>query len=63
MQDKLHQNICRRRTLVAIGAHDLNMIKGPFRYDALPPSEIEFVPLTPSDQVRPVCLLALKLVV
>ena len=51
-QDKLHQNICRRRTLVAIGAHDLNTVKGPFRYDAVPPSAIEFVPLTPSDKVR-----------
>lgn len=51
MQDKLHQNICRRRTLVAIGAHDLNTVKGPFRYDAVPPSDIDFVPLTPSDQV------------
>lgn len=50
-QDKLHQNICRRRTLVAIGAHDLNTVKGPFRYDAVPPSDINFVPLTPSDQV------------
>ncbi|CAN0350716.1 unnamed protein product, partial [Ectocarpus sp. 8 AP-2014] len=51
LQDKLHQNICRRRTLVAIGAHDLNTVKGPFRYDAVPPSDIDFVPLTPSDQV------------
>ncbi|CAN0103892.1 unnamed protein product, partial [Ectocarpus fasciculatus] len=50
LQDKLHQNICRRRTLVAIGAHDLNTVKGPFRYDAVPPSDIDFVPLTPSDQ-------------
>ncbi|CAM9719977.1 unnamed protein product [Ectocarpus sp. 6 AP-2014] len=50
LQDKLHQNICRRRTLVAIGAHDLNAVKGPFRYDAVPPSDIDFVPLTPSDQ-------------
>lgn len=56
-QDKLHQNICRRRTLVAIGAHDLSTVKGPFRYDAVPPSEIEFVPLTPSDQVQLLLLL------
>ena len=27
-QDKLHQNICRRRTLVAIGTHDLDKIQG-----------------------------------
>ncbi|KAJ0536263.1 putative phenylalanine--tRNA ligase [Helianthus annuus] len=45
LQDKLHQNICRRRTLVAIGTHDLDTIDGPFTYEALPPSEIEFKPL------------------
>ncbi|KAJ8724539.1 hypothetical protein PYW08_016013 [Mythimna loreyi] len=42
LQDKLHQNICRKRALVAIGTHDLDTIKGPFVYDALPPSEIKF---------------------
>ncbi|XP_042451906.1 phenylalanine--tRNA ligase beta subunit, cytoplasmic-like isoform X1 [Zingiber officinale] len=45
LQDKLHQNICRRRTLVAIGTHDLDTIEGPFSYEALPPQEINFVPL------------------
>ncbi|CAN0350329.1 unnamed protein product, partial [Discosporangium mesarthrocarpum] len=50
LQEKLHQNICRRRTLVAIGAHDLSTVRGPFTYDAQPPSEIEFVPLTPPDR-------------
>ncbi|XP_053605943.1 phenylalanine--tRNA ligase beta subunit [Plodia interpunctella] len=42
LQDKLHQNICRKRSLVAIGTHDLDTIKGPFVYDALPPCEINF---------------------
>ena len=46
LQDKLHQNVCRRRTYVAIGTHDLDTIQGPFRYRALPPSDINFVPLT-----------------
>lgn len=27
LQDKLHQNLCRQRTLVAIGTHDLATIK------------------------------------
>lgn len=45
LQDRLHQNICRRRTLVAIGTHDLDTIQGPFAYEALPPSDINFVPL------------------
>ncbi|CAJ1975858.1 unnamed protein product [Sphenostylis stenocarpa] len=45
LQDKLHQNICRRRTLVAIGTHDLDKLEGPFTYEALPPSSITFMPL------------------
>ncbi|KAL4346288.1 hypothetical protein GQ457_17G026620 [Hibiscus cannabinus] len=45
LQDKLHQNICRKRTLVAIGTHDLDTLQGPFTYEALPPQEINFVPL------------------
>lgn len=31
--------------MVAIGTHDLDTIQGPFTYEALPPSEIDFVPL------------------
>lgn len=50
LQDKLHQNICRRRTLVAIGTHDLDTLQGPFVYDALPPKDISFVPLVPCDR-------------
>ena len=45
LQDKLHQNLCRQRTLVAIGTHDLDTIQGPFTYEALPPQDIRFVPL------------------
>ncbi|PNW74324.1 hypothetical protein CHLRE_13g603900v5 [Chlamydomonas reinhardtii] len=45
LQDKLHQNLCRQRTLVAIGTHDLAKIQGPFTYEALPPEDIRFVPL------------------
>jgi len=46
LQDKLHQNICRKRTYVAIGTHDLDSLQGPFRYRALAPEVINFVPLT-----------------
>jgi len=42
LQDKLHMNVCRRRTLVAIGTHDLSTIQGPFTYEALPPKDIVF---------------------
>lgn len=45
LQDKLHQNIGRQRTLVAIGTHDLDTIEGPFVYNAEVPSEIRFKPL------------------
>jgi len=50
LQDKLHQNICRQRKYVAIGTHDLDTLQGPFRYEHLPPSEINFVPLVPNDR-------------
>ncbi|EES17722.1 hypothetical protein BDA96_09G049100 [Sorghum bicolor] len=52
LQDKLHQNICRKRTLVAIGTHDLDTLRGPFSYEALPPHEINFVPLKQEKSFR-----------
>ena len=45
LQDKLHQNLARQRTLVSIGTHDLDTLKGPFSYEALPPERINFIPL------------------
>ena len=45
LQDKLHQNLCRKRSLVAIGTHDLDTIQGPFTYEALAPESIRFKPL------------------
>ena len=45
LQDKLHQNICRKRSLASIGTHDLDTIQGPFRYTAQKPSDIKFIPL------------------
>lgn len=44
-QDKLHATLCRRRSLVAIGTHDADTVRGPLRYAAEDPSEIRFVPL------------------
>lgn len=46
LQEKLHQNICRRRTYVSMGTHDMSTIHGPFTYDARRPEDINFVPLT-----------------
>ncbi|CAG9533290.1 unnamed protein product [Cercopithifilaria johnstoni] len=45
LQDKLHQNICRKRTLVAIGTHDLDTVEGPFYYGAEKPANLRFRPL------------------
>lgn len=51
LQEKLHTNICRKRTLVAIGTHDIDTVKGPFTYEALPPDEITFVPLNQTKEM------------
>ena len=45
LQDKLHQNLARKRTLASVGTHDLDTIQGPFRYMARSPGDIKFVPL------------------
>uniref|UniRef100_A0A8C5U2G8 Phenylalanine--tRNA ligase beta subunit n=1 Tax=Malurus cyaneus samueli TaxID=2593467 RepID=A0A8C5U2G8_9PASS len=50
LQEKLHQNICRKRALVAIGTHDLDTISGPFTFTAKAPSEIKFKPLNQSQE-------------
>lgn len=51
LQDKLHQNIGRRREFVSIGTHDLSTISGPFTYEALPPKDIKFVPLYQTEEM------------
>ncbi|KAI9317202.1 beta subunit of phenylalanyl-tRNA synthetase [Dichotomocladium elegans] len=51
LQDKLHNNICRKRTLASMGTHDLDTIKGPFTYEALPHKDIKFVPLNQTKEV------------
>ncbi|KAI9685098.1 MAG: phenylalanine--tRNA ligase subunit beta [Bogoriella megaspora] len=51
LQDKLHQNMARQRTLVSIGTHDLDKLKGPFSYEALPPKEIKFAPLNQTKEM------------
>ncbi|KAF5099429.1 hypothetical protein DV451_002962 [Geotrichum candidum] len=51
LQDKLHTNICRHRTLVAIGTHDLQNIKLPITYEARKPEDIKFVPLNQTKEM------------
>lgn len=52
LQEKLHSNICRKRTLVAIGTHDLDTVKGPFTYEALAPKDITFTPLNQTKEMN-----------
>ncbi|KAJ3331687.1 hypothetical protein HDU76_002489 [Blyttiomyces sp. JEL0837] len=52
LQDKLHNNICRKRTLVAIGTHDLDTIEGPFYYEAVEPKNINFIPLNQTKEIN-----------
>jgi phenylalanyl-tRNA synthetase beta chain len=46
LQDKLHQNLARKRTLVAIGTHDLDRVaRGKITYEGRAPADIKFAPL------------------
>lgn len=51
LQDKLHQNLGRRRTLVSMGTHDLDTIQAPFSYKGLAPIEVKFAPLNRPGQI------------
>lgn len=59
LQDKLHQNIGRQRSIVAIGTHDLDTIRGPFHYEALPPKDICFKPLNQKKEYTAIELMEL----
>ncbi len=52
LQDKLHANLARNRTLVAIGTHDLDTLQGPFTYEALAPKDIKFRPLNQAKEMN-----------
>lgn len=51
LQEKLHANLARQRTLVAIGTHDLDTVKGPFTYEARKPEDIKFRPLNQAKEM------------
>ncbi|KAI4496959.1 hypothetical protein M0802_007907 [Mischocyttarus mexicanus] len=59
LQDKLHQTIGRKRSIVSIGTHDLDTIKGPFVYDAKPPNAIRFKPLNQTKEYTGVEIMEL----
>ena len=50
LQDKLHNNICRKRTLVSMGTHDLDTVKGPFVYEARKPNDFKFRALNKTEE-------------
>ncbi|OBT86445.1 phenylalanyl-tRNA synthetase, beta subunit [Pseudogymnoascus sp. 03VT05] len=52
LQDKLHANLARNRTLASIGTHDLDTLQGPFTYEALPPKDISFIPLNQTKKLN-----------
>ncbi|MGC8564895.1 MAG: phenylalanine--tRNA ligase subunit beta [Thermoplasmata archaeon] len=45
LQEKLHLTVGRDRKKIAIGIHDLDKVKPPFKYAAYLPEEISFIPL------------------
>lgn len=57
LQDKLHHNICRKRTLVSVGTHDLDTVQGPFTYEARKPEDIKFIPLNQTKEMNGVELM------
>ncbi|BDZ71620.1 hypothetical protein GCM10025861_21370 [Methanobacterium petrolearium] len=50
-QEDLHWVIGRDRKKVAIGIHNLDVLKGPFRYMAADPDEMSFVPLEMNEKM------------
>lgn len=52
-------HFCRKRSLVAIGTHDLDTISGPFTYTAKPPGDICFKPLNQTKEYTATQLMSL----
>ena len=45
IQEHLHWAVGRDRKKVAIGVHDLDKVKSPYRYTAVKPDSVSFIPL------------------
>jgi len=52
LQEKLHMTWCRNRKKASIGIYDLDKIKPPITYLALPPEKIRFVPLDTKEEMN-----------
>lgn len=60
LQDKLHSNLARKRTLVAVGTHDLDKIApGEISYEARRPEDIKFAPLNKQTEYDGPSMMAL----
>ncbi|MCX6772468.1 MAG: phenylalanine--tRNA ligase beta subunit-related protein [Candidatus Micrarchaeota archaeon] len=57
LQEKLHETLGRKRRKVAIGIHDIDKVKPPFRYFACGREEIKFVPLERTEEMTPLEIL------
>jgi len=57
IQDKLHETLGRNRRKVAIGIHDLDKVRPPFRYVTVAPKGIKFVPLDTDREFTPAQIL------
>lgn len=51
LQEKLHITIGRKRSKFAIGIHDSDKVKAPFRYTTVNPRGIRFVPLAKTEEM------------
>lgn len=58
LQEKLHLTLGRRRRKVAIGIHDLDRVRPPFSYRAVPPDGVRFVPLGRAEAMDLATILA-----
>ncbi|MEM2522169.1 MAG: phenylalanine--tRNA ligase subunit beta [Candidatus Bathyarchaeia archaeon] len=53
MQEDLHWGIGRDRKKASIGIHNLDVVNPPFRYTAVEPTSVKFVPLGKNEEMTP----------
>ncbi|MFA5929705.1 MAG: phenylalanine--tRNA ligase subunit beta [Candidatus Micrarchaeia archaeon] len=57
LQEKLHETLGRKRHKVAIGIHDMDKVRAPFRYFACGREDVRFVPLESTESMTPLEIL------
>lgn len=58
LQEKLHDTLGRKRRKVAIGLHNLGPLAPPFKYSAVSPDSVSFVPLDGKEPMTPKQILS-----